>query len=240
VFGAFQLRKWKWSLKVCNLPYLLKTISQNGIFADFPASCVVLQRLTEAEILKWTDAPEKGHDGDFSKSQRQKGQKINPNKADGPKLFPVFLQKKTTTAKKLCCAQCHSTFTAKCSMMRHVQNKHPSGRVGRSSRVLTIKKKLDVDEIKIHGCEFCGFKSSRKDTLDLHVAMKHLSRTIPCPDCDKMFSTQIVLGRHQRLSHVKKKCQHCGYVSQIPVLTKGTYICYTVNIFFYLFRKRAE
>ncbi|TRY70162.1 hypothetical protein TCAL_01221 [Tigriopus californicus] len=72
-------------------------------------------------------------------------------------------------------------------------------------------------------CEYCG-KIVNSGSLHSHIARYHCQPTLPCDQCDKLFSSQGLLNGHKNTVHGEKipvKCQVCGLVLKSKFSLRG-------------------
>ena len=61
-------------------------------------------------------------------------------------------------------------------------------------------------------CELCNKKCSQRSDLKSHIARTHAEETIPCDQCDEIFSNKVYLKRHKGRKHIKSRkfpCPQC-------------------------------
>lgn len=100
-------------------------------------------------------------------------------------------------SKNLTCKSCGTTFKSMSNLNRHTMRKH------------------DENSHKIV-CEQCGKRFLLEFDLRRHLLSHDSAKTIPCPDCNKLFKTLHSLKNHRSLLHSDKErgeksfqCSHC-------------------------------
>ena len=127
-----------------------------------------------------------------------------------------------TKLKPYSCEKCGKSFSTKNIYKRH-QLIHNEGNernfqcehCGSSFVSITKLKwhKLRVhQQYKTEMCDSCGISFGSENLLKNHVIDVHGEKNHQCPHCEKWFSNQRVLNKHNRSIHVKNfKCTECDY-----------------------------
>lgn len=82
----------------------------------------------------------------------------------------------------------------------------------------TLDKHLNV-HIGLYTCQKCGYKAPSMRDLKIHETTHTLVKDHCCNECDKFFSTQSSMRRHNRLVHQKSvtyRCNQCDYSTIQP------------------------
>ena len=113
--------------------------------------------------------------------------------------------KRMTEVEKPECPTCGKVFTK----LHHAQT-HYSSNVCSTTRSNAYDLQVNLETGKYH-CEHCSYTSPTPSVLLKHNKCKHVTKTIPCPKCDKMFSTDDILKDHMTNVHIANTpCTVCG------------------------------
>ncbi|XP_033231811.1 zinc finger protein 506-like [Belonocnema kinseyi] len=139
---------------------------------------------------------------------------------------------------KVTCQFCFKEFTRKSSLNRHVDSLHLKTNLQATETKhycdtctrsyvrlsdLVRHKRLEHAAIKPQFiCDFCGYQTTVKRTLAVHIHSRHLpksKRKRICDICSRSFTWLSTLNRHKRLEHAEVKppfiCSFCGYKSKL-------------------------
>ncbi len=100
------------------------------------------------------------------------------------------------------CNVCGKQCKRKSLYYSHLVHKHPES---------TELAGLDLDQILKYVCHSCGKRFASSTSLSHHELI-HKGKTVPCPDCKKLFISISVMRRHQNIhSSIKRyNCSYCG------------------------------
>ena len=126
-----------------------------------------------------------------------------------------------TKLKPYSCEKCGKSFSTNRIYKKH-QLIHNEGNENFQcehcgSSFVSIKKlkwhKLRVhQQYKTEMCDSCGVSFGSENLLKNHVIDVHGEKNHKCSHCEKWFSNQRVLNKHNRSAHVKNfKCTECDY-----------------------------
>ncbi|XP_052072774.1 zinc finger protein with KRAB and SCAN domains 7-like isoform X3 [Mytilus californianus] len=93
------------------------------------------------------------------------------------------------------CDECGKSFNTKCGMNKHIRSKH-RGEQGMP-----------------HQCTNCGYKCIEKHQMERHCRKYHGSEKLQCTYCNKLFTTQSGLKRHEISHHLLSPLLQCSECS---------------------------
>jgi len=117
------------------------------------------------------------------------------------------------------CLFCQKTMWDKAGYSHHIKACHSKEAIRcKYKRCFTffksendLQKHYEEKHAGKYKCALCDYNASFKQTLNLHLQAKHLSK-VPkkCPHCPKVLGTKLRLLRHIYHEHKpKQKCPHC-------------------------------
>ena len=84
-----------------------------------------------------------------------------------------------------------------------------------SELYLLTSEKMDTGNVedKVHECEECSYKSTRRSNLLRHMKTAHALTRHECSVCGTNFADQCSLKRHMKTAHenIIYKCDHCDF-----------------------------
>lgn len=143
----------------------------------------------------------------------------------------------TDMPKDHCCQKCGKLFLSEGRLKVHEEiHRVKSFQCQLCQKMFTRRKTLDRHlnvHIGSYSCLKCNFKAPNMQNLKIHESTHSLVKEHLCNQCDKQFSTQSSLRRHDRLVHKKSflfRCDQCDYSTIQPSNFK-----YDLFILCYLF-----
>jgi len=85
------------------------------------------------------------------------------------------------------------------------------------------EKHEEKEKMKKIKCPHCDYKTNNKDCFRQHVALKHGTENLECPECPgKVYNSQLALRRHLQLIHYRGSvtCAHCDETYQRSEISK--------------------
>ena len=105
-----------------------------------------------------------------------------------------YIQGKQKTNNSGCflCNECGKKFTSRQTYLVHL--------------------KAHKSTVEDRTCPVCNHVAQTVDDLERRHKKLHMDPTLPCPDCDKLFHTEMNLGRHRLVHHKPEtsKKYFCG------------------------------
>jgi len=85
------------------------------------------------------------------------------------------------------------------------------------------EKHEEQEKMKKIKCPHCDYRTNNEDCIKQHVALKHGTENLKCPECPgKVYKSQLALRRHLQLIHYRGSvtCAHCDETYQRSEISK--------------------